>query len=130
MTRLVKKDHPIATPPPPFVERAIFSRKVQKGGGISIRQLRQGTKVNLVQVDELTFLVSGRPPSEVQELVDRLPAAAASPYAALSAATRGVPNLGTNQRVRANLSEEVTVKPIDEEAPQRGANLQRTTRSR
>lgn len=129
--KIVKKENPIASAPPPIVERSIVTRRVQKGGAVSISQsLRQGTRVNLLQIDEQTFIVSGLPATELHELAGQFPSPASSPYAALSARIRGNLNTIQETRVRRDAPSESDFQPLSDENVLRSANLQRTSRKR
>lgn len=126
----IKKENPIAAAPPPIVERVVVTRKVQKGGTVSIRSLRQGTRVNLLQIDEQTFLVSGLPATELHELAGQFPLPMSSPYAALSARIRGKLNAIDETRVRTNTTPELDFQPLPDEKVLSIASLQRPSRKR
>jgi len=109
---------------------SMVQRKVTKNGAISIASLRQGSKVNVLQIDELTFIVSGRPEAEVQELAATLPVQAPSPFAALSEKLRGKPHSGDPMRIRHAFTGDIEVPSVDDETALAVANIRRAQRAR
>lgn len=129
MNKRIRKDNPIAAAPPPIVERVIVTRKVQKGGAISIGGLRQGTRVNLLQISEQTFLVSALPPDDLHKIAKTIPSPTPSPYAAISARVQGMENTLREPRIRTGLAD-TKFQPPDDAVVIRASNRQRTTRMR
>ena len=87
----MRQDNSLASAPPPaiYANAPMKSRRVGKSGAVHIPELAHGVRVNYMQVDAETFVVSSRPESEVRAIASKMPTASPSPFAALSDSLRG-----------------------------------------
>lgn len=135
--RKVRRKNAIGAAPPPAIiepaphERfAVIERTVTKNGAISIKGLRQGSKVNVLQIDDLTFMVSGRPPDEICRLAANIPVSAPSPFAAMSDQLRGQPHAVDATRLRHPFVGETVVPALSDDLALASGDLRRTQRLR
>lgn len=130
MNRKIRQENPIGAAPPPPIVAKVVSRRVNRDGGIAIsRKLPQGTKINLIQISNETFLVSTLPADEVARIAETMPAPKPSRFAALSEKLRGLRHDAGVPRVMHAPADTAFVSLTDEEALSR-ATLHRAQRVR
>lgn len=137
-TKRVRQKNAIGAAPPPAIVHpyshadayAVIQRKVMTNGTISLSRLRQGSRVNVLQIDEQTFIVSSRPAHEVQQMAQQLPTPPQSPFAELSAQLRGQPHDAPEVRTRHEYTGPISVPSIVDDAALRRADLSKSQRSR
>jgi len=137
--KTIRQRNGIGTAPPPAItspapgaqgDYVFIQRKVQKGGTISLTRLTQGSRVNVVQLDDQTFVVSARPQSDVKKLLAHIPPSTPSPYAALSQQVQGRPHQVEEIRVRHGYSGPISFPEISDEVAMALSSVERTRRVR
>lgn len=130
----IRRDNPVALPPAHYqpAPHRISSHKVGKSGAIHIASLPRGANVNVVQVDEETFVVSSRPESDLRELAQNMPKTKASPFAKISLELRGLKHDfdQSQARIRRPYAGPLDLDIIDDETALAGADTSRSSRRR
>jgi len=128
----LRQDNAIAVPAPQAVysEAPVRHRKVGKSGAVHIAGLAQGIRVNVLQVEPQTFVVSMRPEREIRELASTMPLAAQSKFAALADVIRGRSYPTTVVRERGTYVGRIAVPPITDEDIVNDSDDTRTRRVR
>jgi hypothetical protein len=87
----MRQDNSFATAPPAaiFADAPVKNRLVGKSGSLHIPELAKGVRVNYLQVNAETFVISSRSESELRTIAAGIPKESASPFASVSNMLRG-----------------------------------------
>lgn len=124
------KQNPITNAPPPAIYHTVTQRRVQKGGVITLSaDLPRGASMKVVKLTETTFIV-GSSNDEVASIISSLPKKSSSPFALIAERLRGQSNHIVTERARPAFGGVAVLADVSDERALRGAQLQRSRRTR
>ncbi len=87
----MRQDNSLSSAPPPAIiaEAPVRNRLVGKSGSLHIPELAKGVRVNYLQVNSETFVVSLRSENELRTIAAGIPKDSVSPFASVSNMLRG-----------------------------------------